>query len=237
MNKKIVSFLLCFPFLFYLAGCSSGKAFAPVSSVSKPEIPPTGYYRVHSGDTLYSIAWAYAMDYRQLAALNKLHSPYRIQPGQMLRLKKSKRRKDSARRVEQHKPVKTEPVRHLASPVRHWRWPAKGRLLVRFSRAYSGNPGIDIGGRYGEPIRATAKGMVVYSGTGVRGYGNLIIVKHNNSYLSAYAFNKANLVKQGQMVQAGQVIARMGRNNAGRTLLHFEIRRNGKPVNPLKHLS
>jgi len=218
---------------FFLTACSSGTAYAPVISVSKPEVPNSGRYRVKAGDTLYSVAWAYAMDYRRLAALNHLKSPYQIHPGQTLRLKGSVR-------VAQHRPQK--PVRQMAvpnmpSPVRRWQWPARGKLAAKFSDTYSGNAGIDISGRYGESVRATAKGIVVYSGTGVRGYGNLIIVKHNNSYLSAYAFNKVNLVRQGARIEAGQMIAKMGRNNAGRVLLHFEIRRNGRPVNPLRYLS
>ncbi|MFK3616329.1 murein hydrolase activator EnvC family protein, partial [Coxiella burnetii] len=94
-----------------------------------------------------------------------------------------------------------------------------------------------IAGHYGEAVRAASDGVVVYSGAGIRGYGNLIIVKHTNTYLSAYAFNKRILVKEGSRVRAGQKIAEMGRTNSGRVMLHFEIRRNGQPVNPLRYLS
>ena len=126
------------------------------------------------------------------------------------------------------------------APVRtvlNWAWPAQGRVTGEFSQALLGNQGINISGDYGEPIRASANGIVVYSGDGVRGYGNLIIVKHNDSYLSAYAFNKRLLVKEGTRVKAGQQIAEMGRDNTGSVLLHFEIRHDGQPVNPLKFLS
>ena len=98
------------------------------------------------------------------------------------------------------------------------------------------NTGINISGHYAQPVRAAASGIVVYSGAGVRGYGNLIILKHNDSYLSAYAYNDKLLVSLGERVRAGQKIASMGRNDAGKTLLHFEIRKNGRPVDPMRFL-
>ena len=100
----------------------------------------------------------------------------------------------------------------------------------------AGSQGIAISGKYGQPILAAAKGEVVYSGDGVRGYGNLVIIKHNRHYLSAYAYNQRNLVKVGEVVRRGSVIARMGRNNAGQVLLYFEIRRDGRPINPVQFL-
>lgn len=265
--------------IFFLTACSSEIPYAPVTSISQPDIPHSGIYTVRPGDTLYSIAWAYAMDYRDLAAFNRLSAPYQIHPGERIRLSGSRKmayearkktprvaashykvkkktahrtfshrkrpsvhRKLTLKKPNRHRPVprKSSPpivVYHPSRPVRHWAWPAKGHLIARFSDDYLGNKGIDLAGRYGEPVRATANGIVVYSGTGVRGYGNLIILKHSDSYLSAYAFNKQILVKQGARVKAGQAIATMGRNNAGRVLLHFEIRRDGRPVDPLRYLS
>jgi lipoprotein NlpD len=117
-----------------------------------------------------------------------------------------------------------------------WFWPAQGKVVKGFSLASGGNRGIEIVGRVGEPVFASAGGKVVYSGSGLRGYGNLIIIKHNDSYLSAYAHNKRLLVKEGMQVKAGQIIALMGNNDAGQVLLHFEIRRNGKPINPMLFL-
>ena len=102
--------------------------------------------------------------------------------------------------------------------------------------AEDGYQGIEVMGKLGQPVNAAVSGEVVYSGSGVKGYGNLIIIKHNENYLSAYAFNEKRLVSLGQKVKAGQEIALMGRNNAGKTLLYFEIRKNGKPVDPLKYL-
>jgi lipoprotein NlpD len=117
-----------------------------------------------------------------------------------------------------------------------WQWPVQGEVLKGFSLQMGGNKGIDIAGNLGDPVRAVAPGKVVYSGSGLRGYGNLVIIKHSDNYLSAYAYNKKLLVKEGDVVKAGAEIAKMGQNDAGRVMLHFEIRRNGKPVNPLLYL-
>ena len=114
-----------------------------------------------------------------------------------------------------------------------WIWPAKGRLLEAFSEA---TKGIDIAGKAGEAVTASAAGKVVYSGAGLRGYGKLIIIKHNNTYLSAYAHNNKILVKEGQTVAKGQKIGEMGSTDTDLVKLHFEIRKNGRPVDPLKHL-
>ena len=116
-----------------------------------------------------------------------------------------------------------------------WVWPAKGRIVTGFSEAAS-LKGIDIGGAMGQPVAASAGGKVVYAGTGLRGYGKLIIIKHNGTFLSAYAHNKEILVKEGQQVTRGQKIAEMGNTDADQVKLHFEIRRQGKPVDPLRYL-
>ncbi len=116
-----------------------------------------------------------------------------------------------------------------------WVWPAKGKILTGFSEAAS-LKGIDIAGTSGQAVAASAGGKVVYAGTGLRGYGKLIIIKHNGTYLSAYAHNKEILVKEGQQVNRGQRIAEMGNTDADQVKLHFEIRRQGKPVDPLRYL-
>lgn len=115
-------------------------------------------------------------------------------------------------------------------------WPVRGELVKGFSSGQLGNKGIDIAGVYGQPIKACESGVVVYSGSGLRGYGNLIIIKHNASLLSAYAHNSELIVTEGSKVKAGQEIALMGRAPSGKVMLHFEIRRDGKPVNPLQYL-
>lgn len=116
-----------------------------------------------------------------------------------------------------------------------WAWPAKGTILASFSE--NGGPkGVQIAGELGQAVLASAGGRVVYTGSGIRGYGNLVIIKHNNTYLSAYAHNRVVLVKQGDNVARGQKIAEMGNSDASRVMLHFEIRRLGKPVDPVKFL-
>ena len=114
-----------------------------------------------------------------------------------------------------------------------WMWPAKGSVIKGFS---NDNKGIDIAGSRGQNVNASAEGQVVYSGNALRGYGNLVIINHNNEYLSAYAHNDVLLVKEGQKVKKGQVIARMGSTDADRVKLHFEIRYKGNSVNPRKYL-
>jgi lipoprotein NlpD len=120
-------------------------------------------------------------------------------------------------------------------PTMEWSLPAKGKLIGQFSES-ANRKGIDISGKIGQPVMASANGKVVYSGSGLRGYGKLIIIKHNNTYLSAYAHNNKILVKEGQSVSRGQKIAEMGKTDARVVALHFEVRRYGKPVDPAKYL-
>nr|WP_235005706.1 peptidoglycan DD-metalloendopeptidase family protein [Halopseudomonas aestusnigri] len=117
-----------------------------------------------------------------------------------------------------------------------WSWPARGQLLARFQSNGSLNKGIDIAGQLGEPVRAASDGAVVYAGRGLIGYGDMIIIKHDETYLSAYAHNSRLLVKEGDQVKVGQVIAEMGSSGTDRVKLHFEIRRKGQPVDPLAYL-
>ncbi|MEJ2687901.1 MAG: peptidoglycan DD-metalloendopeptidase family protein, partial [Gammaproteobacteria bacterium] len=125
--------------------------------------------------------------------------------------------------------------RHSAGAL-HWEWPTKGPVIQGYDPEQIGKKGITLGGRMGQPVRAAAGGRVVYSGSGLVGYGRLIIIKHDKDYLSAYANNSKLLVKEGERVRRGQVIARLGSSGINRVALHFEIRRDGKPVNPLRYL-
>ncbi|WON78972.1 murein hydrolase activator NlpD [Serratia sp. UGAL515B_01] len=136
-------------------------------------------------------------------------------------------------------PAAAPPVSSTASnstPVSSWRWPTDGKIIDNFSSSEGGNKGIDISGTRGQPIFATADGRVVYAGNALRGYGNLIIIKHNDDYLSAYAHNDTMLVREQQEVKAGQKIATMGSTGTSSVRLHFEIRYKGKSVNPLRYL-
>lgn len=281
--------------LVSMAGCVTDQP-APVVDRSiglsqrQPEQAPREY-RVEKGDTLYSIAFRYGLDFRNLAAWNGIDQPYTIYPGQRLRLRQatggpssgrtqpaagpnksvtvvtlpeSEREPDTAPASEGEKPPSeappdgrppraepppepepdTEPPPQpepdpapepSAGPL-DWQWPSDGPILSTFADGDSSRNGIDIGGEPGTPVRAAAAGSVVYSGSGLIGYGELIIVKHDKSLLSAYGHNRKRLVKEGDRVQAGQKIAEMGDTGAPRAMLHFEIRENGSPVDPERFL-
>ena len=234
---------LCFLTVFLLSACVNYTGRAPVRDVNTHRVGHDLYYTVQSGETLYAVAWRYEMDYQKLAKLNRLNPPYSIHPGQQIRLsglpsKIAPKKKAAGIKVKQIKKVsraKTyKRVYESNQLVRRWLWPAKGKVISRFSYL---NKGINILGKYNEPVVATANGLVVYAGNGIRGYGNLLIIKHNKSYLSAYAYNSQLLVKTGNKVHAGQQIAKMGMNNAGQVILHFEIRKKGKPINPMGKLA
>jgi len=251
---------------------SNAKSASKSTSYQQPK-----FHQVLKGETLYSIAWYYGYDYRQIALWNEIDYPYLIKPNQSLQLypglvrgvsentdiahdkrsvlrknqtkqlprQATKRAKRSTRqkRAQAKRPIpkstqsntshKTKKVKY-ASTVK-WRWPVRGKIVHRFS-AKSGKKGLGISGKSGKRIVAAAAGRVVYSGSGLRGYGKLIIIKHNDTYLSAYANNKKILVNEQQKVKSGQHIADMGSNGANKTMLHFEIRKNGKPVNPIRYL-
>jgi lipoprotein NlpD len=201
---------------------------------------------VQRGDNLYRIATENGIALRDLAAWNAIAPPYTIYPGQRLRLYPGSGRGQPARRsspATRPPPRNTAPIaaapKPAAPPVRSgvaWRWPVDGQLLSRFAPGEPTKQGIDIAGTGGAPVRASGDGTVVYSGSGLVGYGELIIIKHNEQWLSAYGHNRNRLVDEGAVVKAGQQIAELGRSGASRDMLHFEIRYNGKPVDPLKYL-
>jgi len=128
------------------------------------------------------------------------------------------------------------PKTNFSQKISRWKWPVKGKIIARFSSKAQGNNGIDIAGRRGTNIRATAEGKVVYTGSALTGYGKLVIIKHNDDYLSAYAHNDKILVKEQQQIKAGDIVAKMGDTDAQRVMLHFEVRFRGKSVDPLKYL-
>jgi lipoprotein NlpD len=139
--------------------------------------------------------------------------------------------------VSKNKIVKNnQPKTKFSQKISQWLWPTKGKVISVFSSKLQGNKGVDIAGRRGTNIRATASGKVVYAGSALRGYGKLVIIKHNDDYLSAYAHNDKILVKEQQQIKAGDIIAKMGDTDAQRVMLHFEVRFRGKSVDPLKYL-
>jgi lipoprotein NlpD len=204
--------------------------------------PRSGYHTVQQGDTLYSIAWRYGLDYRDLAGWNNIPGSFTIYPGQVLRLEPPSQLRQAHRQA--HKVVKQESNQAKAQSSRtdsaadqapiKWQWPTSGRLLA--SDAPTSKKGVDIAGKTGQPIKAAASGDVVYSGSGLLGYGKLIIIKHNATFLSAYAHNDEIYVKEGDKVVGGQKIATMGIGNSGQPVLHFEIREKGKSIDPLTRL-
>lgn len=228
------------------------------------EKPPASY-RVQQGDTLYAIAFRYGLDYRQVASWNSIGSRDYIYPGQRLRLQPSSGgRSGTAGTAVREKPLTAvgkpqRPAKPVAKPEVEsqskpgqtasasapsdsssgpvqWQWPHSGRILSSFGGGEPANKGVDIIGKQGEPVKAAAAGVVVYSGNGLLGYGNLVILNHNSQYLSAYAHNSRIFVREGDKVKAGEKIAEIGSTGAARTMLHFEIRRDGDPVDPMRYL-
>jgi lipoprotein NlpD len=204
----------------------------------------TSHYVVRTGDTLYSISWRHGLDYRAVARWNRIGPPYTIHPGQRLRLAAppqatppagSAAAKPAVVRPERTRP--TPSASQSAAPAAlGWRWPVEGRLSRRFAEDAQGKQGIALSGSLGQSVTAAAGGRVVYAGNGLRGYGNLVIVKHNGRYLTAYGYNREILVQEGDVVTAGQRIATMGMGPGQQPALHFELRRDGKPVDPLPYL-
>lgn len=209
-------------------------------------------HRVQKGDTLFSIAWRYGLDYHELARINGIDSSYTIYPGQILRLAApavpATTRASAAGTSTANTPTVTKPPGSAAKPAASkpsvsaavapgnsagtWQWPARGKVVNDFNAAGVGPKGISIAGNPGDPVRAARDGRVVYTGSGLVGYGQLVIVKHDDVYLSAYAHNSKLLVKEGDAVKAGELIAEMGSSGTTRTELHFEVRRNGDPIDP-----
>ena len=221
------------------------------------------YYRVRRGDTLISIAWRFGLDYRVLAGWNRLAKPYTIYPGDRLVLVKPKRvvapehvtRKPAAEANK--KRIKNEQsavpgsqtkrgtsAKHAIQPPSSsqkkgdlkWQWPARGSISQGYIRGDPTRKGIVIAGRLGQSVVAAESGRVVYAGSGLIGYGLLIIIKHNNKYLSAYGYNRKIKVREGDQITKGDAIAEMGAKGNTNAVLHFEIRHNGLPVDPLKVL-
>lgn len=224
--KKVLGSLL----FVLLAGCNERATLAPVQEFSGIERP---YYIAGQGDTLYSIAWQFDKDYRELAYYNHMSDDKPIHVGQKIYLiANTKPETIAPRPVYATKAPVAKPIK--AARSKRWQWPVKGVVVNYFSTAEQ-QKGINVRATPGAPVRASQGGRVAYSGDGLRGYGNLIIVKHPGDYLSAYAFNRKNLVKEGQIIKAGQTIAEMGSKD-GQGVLHFEVRYRGKPVNPLSVL-
>tara|TARA_R110001592_G_scaffold81050_1_gene240829 strand:+ start:37696 stop:38496 length:801 start_codon:yes stop_codon:yes gene_type:complete len=256
----LVNVTFCILLLIVLTSCTSSSIY-----LNKKFNPPVyfGQHVVQSGDTLYRIAWRYGRGLEELAEANNIDSPYVIIPGQKISLEKTQayrgrgKKNGNTQSASKRNVTKSkENVSERKSVTEHkkyknfknikWRWPHLGLIIAKYNSRSSGNldglaqgvpnKGIDISGRIGDPIFAAADGEVVYAGNGLLGYGNLVIINHNEHYLSAYAHNRNILVKEGQIIKIGQKIAEMGSSESQQTKLHFEIRRDGQPVDPLQYL-
>lgn len=200
-----------------------------------------GFYVVKPGDTVYSIAFRHQLDFRELAVWNDIGPDYLIRPSQLLRLtppvsdgSSIQTRPMSAPEVDRSEPTARVPDPPPVEMTARWQWPTTGPILKPFGQ--DGSKGVDIGGDLGQRVVAAAPGKVVYSGSALKGYGELIIVKHDDLRLSAYGYNRRRLVAEGATVAAGQAIAELGLGPEQKPLLHFEIRERGKPVDPLRYL-
>ena len=244
MNSKHIAYL-CFILTYGLIhGCGSGKA--PITDHSsgggRAILPNPGTYEVKRGDTLSAISWQYGLNYHDVARWNNINERFLIYPGQVLRLTPPPTGAEgvslvgSTNQQVTHQAVsRQQPAPVAVSPIK-WRWPAEGPIISRFSSQEGGSKGIAISGSDGASVVAAADGRVVYAGSGLLGYGNLVIINHGHDYLSAYAHNSRILVSENDSVKAGDKVAEMGQTGADRVQLHFEIRRNGKPIDPLSYL-
>jgi lipoprotein NlpD len=219
--------------LYVVLTCLSLMLVACGSSPRYKPAPDT--HIVRRGETLFSIAWRYGKDPADVARWNRLGDGSLIYPGQVIRL--SPPSAAAARPASAaNKPAPQQLPEVPSQPPPPWVWPTQGRIDVEFGGKPGTGTGVLINGKVGQTINAAASGRVVYAGSGLIGYGQLIIIKHNDTYLSAYGYNSSLLVKEGATITKGQRIATMGEGPERKARLHFEIRRNGKPVNPRQYL-
>lgn len=265
-----------------ITACSSTSYQAPVSSRTQPPSTKVVQHRVARGETLYSIAWRYGLDYRGVAKVNNIDGNFSIFPGQIILLddkpkatikssgasarrssstaikrktyrqaskkntnneskdvierKHQNNNKTSTRSEKEAITAGSSSVFYSPKQKIFWRWPSSGKVITNFYSKTDLKKGIDIAGKKGESVLAAASGKVVYAGSGLRGYGKLVIIKHSDEFLSAYAHNHRLRVKEGDIVKTGQRIADIGTTGTGtnsRPKLHFQIRRDGKPVDPI----
>ena len=241
-----------------LQACSSSPA-VQVSDRSTDSVYKGKIHTVTRGETLFSIAWRYGVDLKKLAYFNNIKPPYTIFPSQKIRLDMQNKKvntagsnsaskgnggdkRDSSLHADTTRSKSgsvdgesASKAKIFYSPLK-WQWPAIGKPIALFQGDSGLNKGIDIDGKLGEPVLAAASGRVVYAGSGLSGYGKLLIIKHSEIFLSAYAHNNTLLAKEGDFIKGGQHIADMGSSGTDRVKLHFEIRSEGSPVDPLRYL-
>jgi lipoprotein NlpD len=239
-----------------LAGCGTPQKPAPVvdrkqpARASKPTPaapkPAPGTYVVKKGDTLYSIALEHGADYREVAQWSGLNDPTKINVGQVLRVtppEESRVQVGKAKLPERGEarpldlpPPKTQakPPPPVKEPAGDFIWPARGKVIAGFAEPR--RKGIDIDAKLGDPVLAAAAGRVTYTGTGIPGLGKLVVIKHDNGFITVYAHNRDVLVQEQQAVRRGQKIAEVGSTDADRPKLHFQIRKGSAAVDPMRYL-
>jgi len=247
--------------LVFLVGCASTQKPAPVVDRRQPARasaptpaapkPAPGTYVVKKGDTLYSIALENGADYREVAAWNGLSDPTKINVGQVLRVtppeearvqvgKAKLPERGEARPLDLPPPQQSQATKPPAPPAKQessagdFIWPAKGKVIAGFAEPR--RKGIDIDGKLGDPVLAAAAGRVTYTGSGIPGLGKLVVIKHDNGFITVYAHNRDVLVKEQQSVRRGQKIAEIGNTDADRPKLHFQIRKGSAAVDPMRYL-
>ena len=219
------------PWRFLLFACVLAGGLAGCGGEPRRPAQPEPY-TVRAGDTLYSISMRHGLDYRDVARWNGIGRDYRIHPGQRLRL-----RPPSGTQAAAASPGPTVPAaRPPTTAPPPWTWPVAGGRVAGAVRQPSGGVGLRIDGEFGQPVLAAADGRVVYTGSGLRGYGQLVILSHERGWLSAYGHNSSVLVREAEQVRSGQRIATMGHGPAQQPMLYFEIRIDGEPVDPLTQL-
>lgn len=214
-----------------LSGCAGNSSEGSYSG---------SVYTVKRGDTLSRISRMTGTSVRDLARMNGISPPYTIEVGQKLKVSgasSSSTKKSTASKTAKVVPSSAVPQSSWP-PVgqRCWRWPASGKVVMKYSTSEGGNKGIDIAGSRGQPVYAAGAGKVVYVGNQLRGYGNLVMIKHNEDYITAYAHNDKLMVNNGQSVKIGQQIATMGSSDADSVRLHFQIRYRATAIDPLRYL-
>ena len=252
---------------FAAGACTSGPVLE-TGSRTPPFPPASGMVEVREGDSLYKIARRHGVSLRDLIEVNRASPPYRIYPGQKLRLPARPTAAAASQSREQETRAKPRPVPDVPAvensslpdevlPERtspnaessnalrlsekglDFMWPHEGRVLARYGQIGDGrrNDGINIAGRRGDPVRAVADGVVAYAGNEIRGFGNLLLIRHADGWISAYAHNDQVLARMGERVRKGQVVSRVGSTgNVGGPQLHFELRRGDRLVNPERYL-
>ena len=223
--------LMCLVLGLALSGCAGNSSEGSYSG---------SVYTVKRGDTLSRISRMTGTSVRDLARMNGISPPYTIEVGQKLKVSgasSSSTKKSTASKTAKVVPSSAVPQSSWP-PVgpRCWRWPASGKVVMTYSTSEGGNKGIDIAGSRGQPVYAAGAGKVVYVGNQLRGYGNLVMIKHNEDYITAYAHNDKLMVNNGQSVKIGQQIATMGSSDADSVRLHFQIRYRATAIDPLRYL-